>query len=263
MPELPEVETIVRQLRPLLVGRTVTRVRLGWAGVVQRPSPARFRAELARVRISGRELWLIKPQDFMNNSGRVTAAVASFYKVAPEAILVAHDELDLPPGELRLKCGGGAGGHNGLKDLIAHLGEASRFRFVLSFEADQAPLDAVGSRGRDIGAGIEAAYGALIRLFALLACSGELLFEVLPHLFETCLEGLTFGHPIADAVFDAGDSLSRRCDGIAHGRRVANEDTVVAQYGIAEPSRQSGGSEDRQQEPPSPVRGSNRVEFGL
>jgi len=83
----------------------------------------RFRAELARVRISGRELWLIKPQDFMNNSGRVTAAVASFYKVAPEAILVAHDELDLPPGELRLKCGGGAGGHNGLKDLIAHLGE--------------------------------------------------------------------------------------------------------------------------------------------
>jgi PTH1 family peptidyl-tRNA hydrolase len=84
----------------------------------------RFRAELARVRLAGRELWLVKPQDFMNNSGRVTSAVASFYKVAPESVLVAHDELDLPPGELRLKCGGGAGGHNGLKDLIAHLGEA-------------------------------------------------------------------------------------------------------------------------------------------
>lgn len=83
----------------------------------------RFHAELARVRLAGRDCWLVKPQDFMNNSGRVTAAVASFYKAGPEAILVAHDELDLPPGELRLKKGGGAGGHNGLKDLLAHVGE--------------------------------------------------------------------------------------------------------------------------------------------
>jgi PTH1 family peptidyl-tRNA hydrolase len=83
----------------------------------------RFRAELARVRLAGGEVWLAKPQDYMNNSGRVTAAVASFYKIPPAAILVAHDELDLPPGELRLKLGGGAGGHNGLKDLIAHIGE--------------------------------------------------------------------------------------------------------------------------------------------
>jgi PTH1 family peptidyl-tRNA hydrolase len=83
----------------------------------------RFHAELARVRLAGRDCWLLKPQDFMNNSGRVTAAVASFYKTEPAAILVAHDELDLPPGELRLKKGGGAGGHNGLKDLIAHVGE--------------------------------------------------------------------------------------------------------------------------------------------
>lgn len=81
----------------------------------------RFRAELARVRLAGREVWLAKPQDFMNHSGRVTAAVASFYRIAPEAVLVAHDELDLSPGELRLKLGGGAGGHNGLKDLLAHL----------------------------------------------------------------------------------------------------------------------------------------------
>lgn len=83
---------------------------------------SRFRAELARIRIAGRELWLVKPQDYMNNSGRVTAAVASFYKLDAKSLLVAHDELDLPPGELRLKLGGGAGGHNGLKDLIAHLG---------------------------------------------------------------------------------------------------------------------------------------------
>jgi peptidyl-tRNA hydrolase, PTH1 family len=83
----------------------------------------RFRAELARVQISGQERWLVKPMDFMNNSGQVTAAVASFYKVTVGDILVAHDELDLPPGALRLKSGGGAGGHNGLKDLIACMGD--------------------------------------------------------------------------------------------------------------------------------------------
>lgn len=83
----------------------------------------RFRAELARVQMAGQEVWLVKPQDFMNNSGRVAASVAGFYKVEAPAMLVAHDELDLPPGALRLKSGGGAGGHNGLKDLIAHFGD--------------------------------------------------------------------------------------------------------------------------------------------
>lgn len=82
----------------------------------------KFRAELARTRIAGHECWLVKPQDFMNRSGQVTAAVAAFYKTPVEAILVAHDELDLSPGVARLKHGGGAGGHNGLKDLIAHFG---------------------------------------------------------------------------------------------------------------------------------------------
>ena len=83
---------------------------------------SRFNAELARTRLAGAERWLVKPQDYMNNSGRVTAAVASFYKVEAPSILVVHDELDLPPGEVRLKNGGGAGGHNGLKSLIAHIG---------------------------------------------------------------------------------------------------------------------------------------------
>jgi PTH1 family peptidyl-tRNA hydrolase len=91
-------------------------------GGVFREEP-RFDAQLARVRIADREVWLVKSLDFMNTSGRVVAAVASFYKIAPEMILVAHDELDLPVGELRLKQGGGAGGHNGLKSLIAHLGQ--------------------------------------------------------------------------------------------------------------------------------------------
>ncbi|MEO8309417.1 MAG: aminoacyl-tRNA hydrolase [Pseudomonadota bacterium] len=83
----------------------------------------KFKAELARTRIGGHELWLVKPQDYMNNSGRVTAAVATFYKIEPAQLLVVHDELDLPPAEVRLKQAGGSGGHNGLKDLIAHVGD--------------------------------------------------------------------------------------------------------------------------------------------
>jgi PTH1 family peptidyl-tRNA hydrolase len=84
----------------------------------------KFNAELARARIGAQEFWLLKPMDFMNNSGQVTAAVAGFYKLDTGSLLVAHDELDLPVGALRLKQGGGAGGHNGLKDLIACCGEA-------------------------------------------------------------------------------------------------------------------------------------------
>ncbi|MGC4028558.1 MAG: aminoacyl-tRNA hydrolase [Steroidobacteraceae bacterium] len=91
-------------------------------GGVLRLEP-KFNAELARVRIAGSECWLAKPQDFMNRSGRVTAAVAAFYKISAAELLVAHDELDLPSGTVRLKEGGGAGGHNGLRDLIAHFGE--------------------------------------------------------------------------------------------------------------------------------------------
>lgn len=84
---------------------------------------SRFQAELARVRIGSEEIWLLKPMAFMNRSGGVTAAVANFYKIPVGAVLVAHDELDLPLGAVRLKEGGGAGGHNGLRDLIAQLGE--------------------------------------------------------------------------------------------------------------------------------------------
>ena len=82
----------------------------------------RFNGEMARTRIAGQELWLLKPMAYMNRSGGVTAAVAGFYKIPAASVLVAHDELDLPVGTVRLKEGGGAGGHNGLKDLIATLG---------------------------------------------------------------------------------------------------------------------------------------------
>ena len=67
------------------------------------------------------ELWLLEPSTFMNRSGQAVAAPANFYKISPEEILVVHDDLDLAPGALRLKQGGGNGGHNGLKDIQAKL----------------------------------------------------------------------------------------------------------------------------------------------
>ena len=72
--------------------------------------------------IEGHELWLLKPMTFMNHSGRAVAALARFFKMPPEALLVAHDELDLPPGTVRFKRSGGHGGHNGLRDIHAQLG---------------------------------------------------------------------------------------------------------------------------------------------
>ena len=76
----------------------------------------------AKVTIAGNDVWLLMPDTFMNNSGDSVAAAARFYKVDPEEILVVHDELDLSPGAVRLKVGGGHGGHNGLRDIIPKLG---------------------------------------------------------------------------------------------------------------------------------------------
>jgi len=77
------------------------------------------------------EAWLLKPTTFMNASGRSVGALAKFYKIAPEDILVIHDELDIPPGQAKLKKGGGHGGHNGLKDIAAHLGTNDFWRLRL------------------------------------------------------------------------------------------------------------------------------------
>ncbi|HEX8979689.1 MAG TPA: aminoacyl-tRNA hydrolase [Parasulfuritortus sp.] len=73
-------------------------------------------------------VWLLLPQTFMNRSGQSVGALARFHKIAPAEILVVHDELDIPPGQLRLKFGGGLGGHNGLKDITAHLGSQDYWR---------------------------------------------------------------------------------------------------------------------------------------
>jgi len=82
----------------------------------------RFQGETAQIELEGCKVLLLKPVTFMNRSGNSVRSLAAYLKIPPEAVLVAHDELDLPAGAARLKRGGGPGGHNGLKDVIAHLG---------------------------------------------------------------------------------------------------------------------------------------------
>jgi len=85
----------------------------------------------ARVNLPGGTLWLLEPMTFMNMSGKSVAALARFFKIAPEEILVAHDELDLMPGQMKLKLGGSHAGHNGLKDIQAQLGSPDFWRLRL------------------------------------------------------------------------------------------------------------------------------------
>tara|TARA_B110000046_G_scaffold182478_1_gene216604 strand:+ start:1802 stop:2377 length:576 start_codon:yes stop_codon:yes gene_type:complete len=88
---------------------------------------SKFFGDTARVTLGGRDVRLLIPSTFMNLSGKSVNALAKFYQVAPEAILVVHDELDKPPGEARFKKGGGHGGHNGLRDTIKCLGNKNEF----------------------------------------------------------------------------------------------------------------------------------------
>jgi PTH1 family peptidyl-tRNA hydrolase len=109
-------------------------------GALFRSEP-RHRGELARARIAGHELWLLKPMSYMNHSGDALRSVASFYKVPLEAILVAYDELDFPAGVVRLRQGGGAAGHNGMRDVIAHMGDGFwRLRIGIGHPGDRSQV---------------------------------------------------------------------------------------------------------------------------
>jgi PTH1 family peptidyl-tRNA hydrolase len=127
---------------------------------------SRFSGDVARVGIDGKEVWALAPQTFMNHSGESVAKFANYYKIPAEQILIVYDELDLPPGTVRLKVGGGTGGHNGVSDVseklanpgyarlrigIGHPGSASQ---VVSFVLKRAPsneqelIDAAIERAR-------------------------------------------------------------------------------------------------------------------
>ena len=93
-------------------------------GVALSPE-SRFHGIVGR---NARSIWMLLPQTFMNRSGQAVSALARFHRITPAEILVVHDELDIPPGQLRLKFGGGMGGHNGLKDITSHLGTQDYWR---------------------------------------------------------------------------------------------------------------------------------------
>jgi len=91
-------------------------------GAFFRPE-TKFSGDVCKVNLDGHDIWLLKPSTFMNRSGLSVRQLANFYKIPIENILVVHDELDLSPGDIRLKTAGGHGGHNGLRDIIAQMGK--------------------------------------------------------------------------------------------------------------------------------------------
>lgn len=105
-------------------------------------SEKKFHGEVARFSHAGHDVWLLKPGTFMNLSGQAVQALARFYKIGNESILVAHDDIDLPPGAARLKQGGGHGGHNGLRDIISKLGGNGfqRLRLGIGHPGDKAKV---------------------------------------------------------------------------------------------------------------------------
>jgi len=90
---------------------------------------SRYHGWVANAREAG--IWLLMPATFMNDSGRAVLALAHYYRILPDEMLVVHDELDLPPGRAQLRLGGGLGGHNGLKSLASHLGTQDFWRLRL------------------------------------------------------------------------------------------------------------------------------------
>jgi PTH1 family peptidyl-tRNA hydrolase len=97
------------------------------AGVSLEPEKC-FHGKVAKASLHGRDVWLLQPDTFMNLSGQSVGALCRFHQILPEEILVAHDELDLKAGVARLKFAGGTGGHNGLKDILAHLSSPDYWR---------------------------------------------------------------------------------------------------------------------------------------
>jgi PTH1 family peptidyl-tRNA hydrolase len=102
--------------------------RLASQHSVSLSSDSKFFGDCGRVFIGSRDVRLLVPTTFMNRSGQAVAALANFYRIEAEEILVVHDELDLPPGVARLKQGGGHGGHNGLRDIISAMGNNKEFQ---------------------------------------------------------------------------------------------------------------------------------------
>lgn len=137
----------------------------------------RFHGVLGRVVDGERACWLLKPATFMNRSGVAVAAVAQYYRISVDRILLVHDDLDLPPGVARLKRGGGHGGHNGLRDVIARLGDAGFARLRIGIGHPGMREDVIGfvlsAPGPEDTGRINAAIDAALQVVELLL-SGDL-----------------------------------------------------------------------------------------
>jgi PTH1 family peptidyl-tRNA hydrolase len=136
----------------------------------------KFDAELCRVSMHGEDVWLVKPQSYMNQSGSPIRAILDYYRLGLGDLLVAHDEIDLPPGTVRLKQGGGHGGHNGLRDIMRHCGpEFLRLRLGVGHPGEKGKVTGyVLKRGSsDVEAAVEHNIDDAVEIMPLLV-SGDI-----------------------------------------------------------------------------------------
>ena len=137
---------------------------------------SKLHGETAKVQLAGQNVWLLKPATFMNLSGRSVAAALRYWKIEPEECLIAHDELDLPPGSARLKFDGGHGGQNGLRDTMQHLGHGRFHRLRLGIghpgHKDKVTPWVLGRPGKDDEASLLRAVEDAINVLPL-AVEGE------------------------------------------------------------------------------------------
>jgi len=135
----------------------------------------KFDADCCKIDLQGEEIWLVKPQSFMNLSGGPIRSVIDYYRLGVGNLLVAHDEIDLPPGTTRLKMGGGHGGHNGLRDIIQHCGpDFVRLRLGVGHPGDKNLVtDYVLKRGSaDVERAIEENISEAVKIMPLLIDEG-------------------------------------------------------------------------------------------
>lgn len=146
------------------------------AGQTLRPEK-KYHGHYARIQMQGLDLHLLNPATYMNRSGLSIKALADFFKIEPQQILVAHDDLDLPPGTAKLKKGGGHGGHNGLRDTIAHLGtnDFQRLRIGIGHPGDSRQVTGyvLGRLGKQETEELNAVIDEIIRVLPD-AASGKL-----------------------------------------------------------------------------------------
>jgi len=135
----------------------------------------KFDADCCKVRINGEDIWLVKPQSYMNLSGGPVRAAMDYYRLNPAGLLVVHDEIDLPPGTVRLKKGGGHGGHNGIRDVIKHCGaDFMRLRLGVGHPGakDRVTGHVLKRASSDVEAAVEQNIDAAIAVLPLLLDDG-------------------------------------------------------------------------------------------